>query len=287
MKIAICISGQPRFANFGSYHQKKFADKLPWDVDFYVHSWTQEGVEERQDQLFGYCNPKRIRLDSGYVALEHPGHFHKNRGLSQHYSHYLCMNQITNVDDYDIIVRTRHDIMFNTDIMEDQIKLFEDVYERKGLSGAGYYPDYGEEPFLDTYLDQPSHRGYSKYPSFDDWTIIAHRDHWSKWQVEETKFLELLDEMFNDPRNEHLTATYDLDGKQKKVCIPELVWYNLSNLNLTEPFTVGKGYVYAARPSLKSIVNKDFTSYTPKDLQRALSKGWQNGGAVLQYSIML
>jgi len=60
MKIAICISGQPRFANFGSYHQKKFADKLPWDVDFYVHSWTQEGVEERQDQLFGYCNPKRF-----------------------------------------------------------------------------------------------------------------------------------------------------------------------------------------------------------------------------------
>ena len=250
-------------------------------------SHDQEGVEERQDELFGHCNPKRVRVDNGYVALNNPDHFHKNRGLSQHYSHYLCMNQIRNIDDYDIIVRTRHDIMFNTDIMDQQIKLFQDVYDRKGLSGAGYYPDYGDQPFIDTYLDQPSHRGYSRYPSFDDWTIIAHKDHWSKWRVGETEFLELLEEMFNDPRNEHTSASYDVDGVKKMVCIPELVWYNLSNLNLEEEFTVAKGFVYAARPSLKGIVNKHFTQYTPADLQYALKRGWQNGGAVLQYSIML
>ena len=140
MKIAICISGQPRFANFGNYHQKKFADLLPdqFDVDFYVQSWSQEGVEERSEELFGYCKPKAVRIDYGYVALEYPGHFHKNRGMSQHYAHYLCMKQIKNLDDYDLILRTRHDIMFNVEFMEYWIDLLHYVNKHKGVSGAGY-----------------------------------------------------------------------------------------------------------------------------------------------------
>lgn len=286
MKIAICISGQPRFANFGSYHQKKFADALPYEVDFYVQSWSQEGVEQHQERLFGYCEPKKVLIHSGYVPPQYPGHFHKIRGLSQHYAHYLCMSQIPNVDDYDIIIRTRHDIMFNTDYMHYQKDMLEHVNKHKGVSGAGFYPDYSDAPTLSTYVSSPSHRGFSKYPSFDDWSIIAHRDHWSKFRVPEKEFLELLDEMFLDPRNEHSSASYELDGKSKKVCIPELVWYNLTNLNLKEPFTVGKGFVYAARPSLKGIIGKkEPSAYTPTDLREGLRKGWQNGSAVLQYSI--
>ena len=287
MKIAICISGQPRFANFGSYHQKKFADALPWDVDFYVQTWSEEGVEERTEELFGYCNPKAVRVDNGYVALEYPGHFHKNRGMSQHYAHYLCMQQIQDWDQYDVIIRTRHDIMFNTDVMDEWIELIKSINDNKGISGAGYYPDYPDHADLSTFTDAPSHRGYSKYPSFDDWTIVAHRDHWSKFKVDELRFLEILDEMFHNERNFHSTATYDVEGKNHPVVIPELVWYNLSNLQLGDPFTVGKGYVYAARPSLKSVVDKHYTKYTPSDVRTALKRAWQNGGDVLRYSIML
>jgi hypothetical protein len=288
MKIAICISGQPRYANFGSYHQKKFADALPYDVDFYVQSWSQDGVEDNQDKLFGYCEPKRVRIDSGYVPPQYPGHFHKLRGLSQHYAHYLCMSQIPNIDEYDLIIRTRHDTMFNTDVMEYQIDLLEYVNRNKSVSGAGYYPDYSDHPVVSTYVDQPSHRGFSKYPSFDDWSIIAHRDHWSKYRIPENEFLDLLDEMFLDPRNDHNSATYDLEGTTKKVCVPELVWYNLTNLDMKYPFTVAKGFVYIARPNLKEIIRHDHvSSYTPTDLRLALQTGWQNGSAVLQYSILL
>lgn len=287
MKIAICISGQPRFANFGNYHQKKFADLLPYEVDFYVQSWSQEGVEENRDKLFETCDPKAVRIDNGYVALEYPDHFHKNRGLSQHYAHYLCMQQIKNIDDYDLILRTRHDIMFNTEFMDYWVDLLEYVNKHKGVSGAGYYPDYSDHPQLSTFTSGPSHRGYSKYPSFDDWTIVAHRDHWSKFRTDETRFLEILDEMFHNERTFHTSSTYEVDGKKHPVVIPELVWYNLTNLNLGDPFTVGKGFVYAARPSLKSIIDKHYTLYTPTDLRNALKRGWQNGSAVLQYSIFL
>ena len=288
MKIAICISGQPRYANFGSYHQKKFADLLPYEVDFYVQSWSEEGVNENQEKLFGYCEPKKVLIHDGYVPPQYPGHFHKIRGLSQHYAHYLCMSQIQNIDDYDLIIRTRHDVMFDTDYMGHQIDLLEYVNRTKTVSGAGFYPDYADYPVVSTYVDKPSHRGFSKYPSFDDWSIIAHRDHWSKFRVPEKEFLESLDKMFLDPRNEHIAATYELDGKQKKVCIPELVWYNYTHLNLKQPFTVAKSFVYAARPSLVGVAGKkDVAGYTPSEVRNALRRGWQNGAAVLQYSILL
>lgn len=292
MKIAICISGQPRFANFGSYHQGDFADRLEvkagFSVDFYVQSWTEEGVEENQDKLFGHCYPKKIRIDEHYVPRQHPNHFHKIRGLSQHYAHWLCQSQIEDIDEYDVILRTRHDVMFNTDIMDAQIKLLEDIAQHKGVSGYGFYPDYSDTPSIEQFLDKPSHRGFSVYPSFDDWAIAAHPKWWKVFNKSEEEMNNLLDEMFMDPRNEHISATYDLDGKPKKVCIPELVWYNLFGLNRKMPFTVAKGFVYAARPSLKPIIRKELVSqYTPSDLRYALRHGWQNGGAVLQYSIFL
>ena len=288
MKIAICISGQPRFSNFGTYFQKQFADQLPYDVDFYVQTWHEKDVVENQEMLFGRCMPKAIRFDPQYVPINHSDHFHKIRGLSQHYAHYLCMSQIRDLDTYDIIIRTRHDIMFNTDIMDQQIELLNWVNDTKGVAGAGYYPDYNDAPYVDSYLNTPSHRGFSRGPSFDDWTIIAHRDQWSKFRTDDYNFKELLEDMFMDPRNEHINARYDLYGYPKLVCIPELVWYSLTNLNMEQEFKVGKGFVYAARPSLRYFYNhSDIRNYTPAELRDALNRGWQQADAVLQYNTAL
>lgn len=289
MKIAICISGQPRFANFGSYHQKKFANLLPsdWQVDFYVQTWSQEGVEQHQDMLFGHCDPKRVRIDTQYKPTQFPNFFHKIRGLSQHYAHYLCQQQIRNIDDYDLIIRSRHDVMFNTEHMEYQIENLEYVNRHKSVSGYGFYPDYADHPSVTTNVSSPSHRGFSPHPTFDDWAIVAHRDHWKNYCKTENEFNKILDDMFLDPINEHSTATYELEGKQKKVCIPERVWYNLTNLNHELPFTTARGFAYLARPSLKGILDKDFRDYKPSEVRDAMRKGWQNGAAVLQYSICL
>jgi hypothetical protein len=288
MKIAICVSGQPRFTNFGAYHQKKFADMLSHDVDFYVQTWSQEGVEERADELFANYNPKRVRIDTQYAPTQYSDHFHKIRGLSQHYAHHLCQSQIEDINQYDVIIRTRHDTMINTDLMEEIEALIQRVYTENTVAGFGFYPDYDDEPYVTKHLNEPSHRGFSQYPTFDDWAIVGHRNQWKKFETSTEEFNKLLDEMFMDPRNEHFNNSYDLYGSQKKVCIPELVWYNLLDLNLTKPFYVGHGYAYLARPTLRGSVGSKMVQHMqPSDVRKALRQGWVNGAAVLQYSITI
>lgn len=288
MKIAICVSGQPRFTNFGATHQKKFADMLSHDVDFYVQTWTQEGVEQLAEELFGGYKAKKVRIDTQYAPTQFSDHFHKIRGLSQHYAHFLCQSQIENLTDYDVIIRTRHDTMINTDLMEEIEELIQKVYAENTVAGFGFYPDYEDEPSLTVHQNEPSHRGFSQYPTFDDWAIIGHVNQWKKFDTTPEEFSKLLDEMFMDPKNEHFRSTYDLYGQEKRVCIPELVWYNLMDLNLTKPFYVGRGYAYLARPTLRGTVGSKLVELlTPTDVRQALRRGWVNGAAVLQYSITI
>ena len=288
MRIAICVSGQPRFTNFGAFHQKKFADMLSHDVDFYVQTWSQEGVEKLADDLFKDYQPKRVRVDGQYEPTQFSEHFHKIRGLSQHYAHFLCQSQISNIDDYDVIIRTRHDTMINTDLIDEIEALIQRVYSENTVAGFGFYPDYDDEPYVTKHKQEPSHRGFSQYPTFDDWAIVGHRNQWKKFETTEEEFNKLLDDMFMDPRNEHLSNSYDLYGQNKKVCIPELVWYNLLELNLTKEFYVGHGYAYLARPTLRRSVGiKTVQSMTPEDVRKALRQGWVNGAEVLQYNITI
>ena len=290
MKIAICVSGQPRFANFGAYHQKKWASMLPegWSVDFYVQSWSQEGVEQHRARLFGDYGLAPTRIDPQYMPTEYPTFFHKIRGLSQHYAHFLCQQQIRNIDAYDVIIRTRHDTMLNTDIMDEHVALIQKVYDERTVAGFGFYPDYKDETYVTTHRDGRSHRGFSKNPTFDDWAIVGHVDRWKSFAKTDNEFHKLLDAEFMNPDNEHMNATYDLDGLPKRVCIPELVWYQLMGLNKEKDFYVGHGYAYLCRPTIRdTIKDKPVEAMTPSDVRQALRNGWVNGAAVLRYSILL
>lgn len=290
MKIAICVSGQPRFANFGAFHQKKFVNGLPfnWHVDFYLQTWSQEGVEENAERMFGAYGKAPLRIDPQYRPTEYPDFFHKIRGLSQHYAHYLCMQQIKNPYDYDLIIRTRHDTMLNWDVMADHVMMMLSIHDTGGIAGYGFYPDYNDEPDV-AYLktSAPSHRGFSKYPTVDDWALVAATNQWQNYWVTENEFNRTLDAMFMDPENEHISASYELEGEGKRVCIPERVWYNLfQNPEVVSPI-LGKGHAYLARPTLRNNVNVPVESMTPSMVRSALRKGWVNGAAVLQYAIML
>jgi hypothetical protein len=130
MKIAICISGQPR--NFKqSYESLKlnFLDK--YDCDVYFHTWetsnfesTNFGVgayrfsvdENGYDELVELYKPKNFILEkpivfdaSGYTCpiWRQP----LNNTLSMYYSIYKSFQLIDG--DYDYVVRTRFDIDYS------------------------------------------------------------------------------------------------------------------------------------------------------------------------------
>jgi hypothetical protein len=143
MKIAICISGQPR--NFKqSYESLKtyFLDK--YDCDIYFHTWKTDSFEStnfgfgnhqynlnRNDfyDLISLYQPKKYILEQPIIfdASDYKCPIWRqplNNTLSMFYSIYKSFQLLE--DEYDYVIRTRFDIdysLFNLEFSKDEINI--------------------------------------------------------------------------------------------------------------------------------------------------------------------
>ena len=147
MKVAICISGQPRNYEKGYLELKKwFLDK--YDCDVYIHTWRDDVpmeaghkyVKERKYEftdddyksIVDLYKPKTwhfqkpIPFDTTDVRGPHIG-YKLNSALSASYSIHACYNLVRSFGiKYDLVIRTRFDLEF-TDYISPECLFLKDL----------------------------------------------------------------------------------------------------------------------------------------------------------------
>lgn len=181
-KIAICISGQIRNYNIDDY---KIIDSIEWlfdredfELDFYGHTWNDQEkpnniskfkgfVQEDQDNIWNFAKKdlnKYVPYRQSWWEkqeyrdiINNEGNlvdFYKQRvkgGLGQVWSHHQCVRQISNVFDYDAIIRCRWDgqlvewnsfnkknddnLEYTKTMVQDFINLRNDDFKTHGING--------------------------------------------------------------------------------------------------------------------------------------------------------
>lgn len=141
MKIAICLSGQPRFVEKGieSLNKNILINK---DIDVFIHSWFDKdnkdikfdssqphlnfnvGTQnEKTEELLNSIEPKKIILEKP-KNFDHLSHLpdlptaKQTRLASMFYSMYQCNQIKTDYEKengfiYDLVIKTRIDIQYN------------------------------------------------------------------------------------------------------------------------------------------------------------------------------
>jgi len=148
MKIAVCISGQPRNYKKGYHELKKwFLDK--YDCDVYIHTWEEtepiigsthpfaisknyQFTKEDYSKILELYKPKDyefqlpIPFDGTGVKGEVLG-YKLNDLLSAGYSRQACYNLVEDSEiKYDLVIRTRFDLQF-TDYISPECLLLKDL----------------------------------------------------------------------------------------------------------------------------------------------------------------
>ena len=121
MKIALCLSGQPRSFEKGyEYHKKNLLDH--YDVDTYIHTWK---CDEAKDYIELYKptgalveEPLREDYDNRYINTpnieKHPPRFTVSMLYSMHKSCELKVKtEIQNKKRYDWVIKSRPDYALN------------------------------------------------------------------------------------------------------------------------------------------------------------------------------
>ena len=147
MKIAVCISGQPRNYEKGYQELKKwFLDK--YDCDVYIHTWKDtspmeaghkfaqkreyEFTNEDYDRILELYKPKTwnfqhpIPFDTTGIKGDHLN-YKLNSLLSASYSIHECYNLVKDWGvKYDLVIRTRFDLEF-TDYISPECEFLKDL----------------------------------------------------------------------------------------------------------------------------------------------------------------
>ena len=147
MKIALCLSGQPRNYELGYQELKKwFLDK--YDIDVYLHAWkytsnietghnftaskTYSFTEQDYQNLLELYKPKSwifqypIPFDDTDIRGV-PLNYKLSNILSAAYSIRTCFNLLNNFDTkYDLVIRTRFDLQF-TDYISPECIFLKDL----------------------------------------------------------------------------------------------------------------------------------------------------------------
>ena len=146
MKVAVCISGQPRNYEQGYQELKKwFLDK--YDCDIYIHTWkdtimegghkytkerTYEFLEEDYNNILELYKPKdyffqkTIPFDT--TGIRGPAiKYRLNSNLSAAYSIYAAYQLVKHSGiNYDLVIRTRFDLEF-TDYVSPECLFLKDL----------------------------------------------------------------------------------------------------------------------------------------------------------------
>lgn len=129
MKIALCLSGQPRSYKEGfEYHKKNLLDH--YDVDVYMHTWSYISPEVLADlvDLYGENGKRKAviqttkveettleKIDRDFTNIPSPSFPARNTWLMW-YSIYLSILMADHHGEeynYDVIVRSRYDYALN------------------------------------------------------------------------------------------------------------------------------------------------------------------------------
>jgi hypothetical protein len=146
VKIAILLSGQPRFIQQGSSWIKNriFNQHNGYKVDFYVHFWDN-GDPELENKIIKYYDPVKYKISSydqyiaefiSQITIENqaskedfrlvpkyirenilfdtyePTYYGKNF-WGQFLSTYEVSQLVKNYHDYDVVIKTRSDVIMN------------------------------------------------------------------------------------------------------------------------------------------------------------------------------
>lgn len=133
MRVALCLSGQPRSYRKGfEYHKQNLLSRPGMTVDVYMHTWESVPIETRKDMVRLYqdhgrhkvvlhCNniPEEIlkTVDAKYTRIPSPEFPARNTYMMWH-SIWQSIVAIPGEDlaDYDVVVRSRYDFALNTPI---------------------------------------------------------------------------------------------------------------------------------------------------------------------------
>lgn len=153
MKLALCLSGQPRsFKKAYEYIKSNLLDVH--DVDVFIHSWRPSGVakySEMYEELNELYHPKYLTLDSPLPEnvnshmfvpnASHPANFVTSMLYSIYRSNdYRIVHELKNGTKYDFVIRSRLDFALNTQI--DFNSLQSDVlYIPKDAEGVNLFND--------------------------------------------------------------------------------------------------------------------------------------------------
>jgi len=133
MKIALCLSGQPRSFEKGfEYHKKNLLDH--YDVDVFIHTWLDNNEEDIQ-KLTNLYNPVATMVeppltddfDSLYKntpnPIAHPPRFTVSMLYSMHKSCELkVVQEMENKKSYDWVIKSRTDYALNVKIPFEELE---------------------------------------------------------------------------------------------------------------------------------------------------------------------
>lgn len=122
MKIALCIAGQPRgFKTAYEYVKRNLLDQ--YDVDVFIHTWTNDHLEEI-GQMY---NPIAMRVeepladdfDKMYPNTPNPQKWPPRFTVASYYSIYRScelktIEEVQSKKTYDWVIRSRFDYALNT-----------------------------------------------------------------------------------------------------------------------------------------------------------------------------
>lgn len=201
MKIAILISGQPRFMQQGSQwiQDRLFPKKYGYDIDFFVHAWD-DFDPELENKIVNYYNPISYKIDNyqQYIDDFKTQVIKKNNSLNdndilnilplkirdnilfdtpvpttygenfwgQFLSTYEVSKMVTDYQDYDIVIKTRSDAIMDT--MNPQI-----LY--RALSNIIKNPAFSNKIFT------PWLHAFRGIPYFCDFAFISTPTTWKKY----------------------------------------------------------------------------------------------------------
>jgi len=136
MKVALILSGLTRSASLCYDSIDKFI-LSKYDVDIYIHTWDVSNVsldekttdsELSMDEIHKLFNPKKMVVDNYFekrdMLVEKYSKYPKiegtpERSMSMFYKLEQCFNLVE--DKYDFLIRSRMDLMINSDIDIEKI----------------------------------------------------------------------------------------------------------------------------------------------------------------------
>ena len=128
MKIAVCMSGQLRNWEIAKDNQKWFWDTSNEEVDYFIHAWNYSGDRKSVSQPYEWRNVKQEEFNRAVQHYEPKKYIFDTKKQTWFYKndHWAALfysfaqsvmlkrqHEIENDFEYDIVIKSRPDIVFN------------------------------------------------------------------------------------------------------------------------------------------------------------------------------